>query len=334
MTHNSRCTRRDVLQAGLAAALNACAAAHPSWAAATELAMNELIPESHAADKDDLTSGFIDAHSHIWTRDVKHFPLAKGQTVADLKPPSFTAEELLATCKPHGVTRVVLIQHHTYHGWDNSYLTFAAKKFAGRFRVVGMVDDTAPKPDAAMRTLLKQKVTGFRITSWIRGKDKWLTGDGIAAMWKCAAQTRQAMCCLMDRADLPAVDAMCRKHPDTPVVIDHFARIGVDGKIRDADVKRLCGLSKHKQIHVKISAYYALGKKTPPYLDLLPMIRRVYEAYGPQRLMWASDCPYQLGGKNTYGDSINLVKNKLDFASKADKEWLLRKTAEKVYFGG
>ena len=39
---------------------------------------------------------YIDAHSHIWTPDVAHYPLAAGFTVADMKPPSFTAEELLA----------------------------------------------------------------------------------------------------------------------------------------------------------------------------------------------------------------------------------------------
>ncbi len=26
---------------------------------------------------------YIDAHSHIWTPDVEHYPLAKGFTVAD-----------------------------------------------------------------------------------------------------------------------------------------------------------------------------------------------------------------------------------------------------------
>ena len=46
---------------------------------------------------------YIDAHSHIWTPDVAHYPLAKGFTVADMQPKSFTAEELLATCRPAGV---------------------------------------------------------------------------------------------------------------------------------------------------------------------------------------------------------------------------------------
>ena len=48
--------------------------------------------------------------------------------------------------------------------------------------------------------------------------------------------------------------------------------------------------------------------------------------------MWASDCPYQLEGDNTYSVSISLVRNRLDFLSNDDKNWLLRRTAEKVFF--
>ena len=39
-----------------------------------------------------------------------HYPLAEGFKVEDMKPPSFTAEELLATCRPAGVGRANLIQ--------------------------------------------------------------------------------------------------------------------------------------------------------------------------------------------------------------------------------
>lgn len=313
-TTSTQWTRREWLRAG---AVGAAIAAN--------------MPLSALAD-DSAAAGLVDAHSHIWTRDVEKFPLAKGQTVDDLDPPSFTAEELIRVARPVGVTRVVLIQHHRYHGWDNSYLIDAARRYPDRFRVVGMVDDRAPHPDAAMRKLLKQKVTAFRITPWIRDKKTWLDGPGMAAMWKCAAETRQAMCCLIDRDDLDAVDAMCQKNLDTPVVIDHFARIGVDGNVRAADVKRLCKLARHKNSSVKISAYYALGKKKPPYLDLVPMIRQVLDAFGPQRSMWASDSPYQLADEHTYKASIDLVRKHLDFVTDDDRQWLLKKSAEKVYY--
>jgi predicted TIM-barrel fold metal-dependent hydrolase len=74
-----------------------------------------------------------------------------------------------------------------------------------------------------------------------------------------------------------------------------------------------------------------LGKKKPPHLDLAPLIKRVHEAFGPKRLMWASDCPFQVQNE-TYADSISLVRDRLDFLTPADKEWMLRRTAEETFF--
>ncbi|MBS0202084.1 MAG: amidohydrolase family protein [Planctomycetes bacterium] len=277
---------------------------------------------------------WIDAHSHIWPPETDKFPLVSGQTKQDLKPPSFTDDELMAIARPEGVGRVVLIQHSVYHLFDNSYLVDAVRRHPRMFRIVGMVDDHQADAGAAMKKLLPQGVTGFRITPFIRKEqpEKWLQTAGMQDMWKTGSETRQAMCCLINPEQLPGVDAMCERYPDTPVVIDHFARIGVDGQMRDADIKLLTRLARHKQTSVKISAFYALGDKKPPHLELIPMIKQLYDAFGPQRLMWASDSPYQIQGVNNYKASISLVRDKLDFASAEDRQWLLRKTAEKVFF--
>jgi len=258
--------------------------------------------------------------------------LAKGKTKADLAPPSFTDDELMAIAGPEGVRRVVLIQHSTYHAFDNTYLVDAARRHPDRFRAVGMVDDRLAHPDVEMRRLLPLRVTGFRITPFVRESGHWLDGPGMAAMWKCGAETRQAMCCLINAQELPGVDAMCEKNPETPVVIDHFARIGVDGMFREEDLKNLCRLARHRHTSVKISAYYALGQKKPPHTEMVPVIRRLIDAFGVQRLMWASDCPYQLTPPNTYRDSIALIRDRMDSLSADDREWLLRKTAERVFF--
>lgn len=61
------------------------------------------------------------------------------------------------------------------------------------------------------------------------------------------------------------------------------------------------------------------------------MIRQVYDAYGPERLMWATDCPFQVVD-HTYLQSIELIEKQLDFLTAADREWILRKTAERVFF--
>jgi predicted TIM-barrel fold metal-dependent hydrolase len=127
---------------------------------------------------------------------------------------------------------------------------------------------------------------------------------------------------------------MCAAYPDTPVIIDHLARIGIvnGGVIRDEDVDRLCGMAKHKKIMVKIGAFYALGRKQPPYTDLAPMIKKVVTAFGARRCMWESDSPFQVQGEHTYQASVDLVQRRLDFLSNEDKEWILRKTAEGFFF--
>ena len=297
----------------------------------TAASILNAMPMTYAEeDRPDLEMHpWIDAHSHIWTHDVDKYPLANNYTVKNLNP-VFTEKELLKTAHASGVGRVVLIHHHPFYGWDNSYLLDVTARMPNTFRIVGTVDHLKPEPGKHMRELLKQHVTGIRITP-TNHDDKWLAG-GMDEMWQTAAETRQNICCLINPGEIEQIDAMCKKHPETPIVVDHFARVGVDGTIRDADLEALCGLAKHKHATLKISAYYALGKKKPPYTDLIPMIRRVYEAYGPARLMWASDSPYQIGGHNTYEDSIALVRERIDFLSDEDRQWILGKTAERVFF--
>jgi predicted TIM-barrel fold metal-dependent hydrolase len=82
---------------------------------------------------------------------------------------------------------------------------------------------------------------------------------------------------------------------------------------------------------VKVGAFYALGRKQPPYTDLGPLIRRVVQAFGAKRCMWESDSPFQVvAGK--YQDGIDLVRKRLDFLTDDDRDWLLRRTAEEFFF--
>ena len=289
-----------------------------------------LVSPAIAADQPQVDrSAAIDAHVHVWTPDTQKYPLAPGYKKADMQPPSFTPEELLAHARPVGVGRIVLIQM-SFYGFDNSYMLDAIRQYPGVFSGVAVIDED-DRPAETMRQLKPQGVRGFRILPGKRPAQTWLDGEGMAAMWKCGAEEGMAMCHLINPDSLPAVDRMCKRFPETPVVIDHFARIGVSGTINADDLKALCDLARHKQVKVKVSAFYALGKKKPPYTDLLPMIRQLLDAYGPERLMWATDCPYQVQDEHTYKASIELVRDHLKL-SPGDRDWLLRKTAEQVFF--
>jgi predicted TIM-barrel fold metal-dependent hydrolase len=313
-----RLSRRTVLQQA--------AAAGGTLAGAAILARQAMADEQSGARGD-----AIDAHVHVWTPDTAKYPLAAGYRREEMAPASFTPEQLFAHMKPCGVARVVLVQM-SFYGFDNAYMLDTIRNYPGVFTGIAVIDDSAARPQDEMRRLKPLGVRGFRIYPRNMPVDRWLDGAGMQAMWECAAEERMAMCCLVNPAELPAIDRMCEKNPETPLVVDHCGRIGTDGTIRDADLAQLCRLARHKHACVKVSAFYALGKKKAPYTDLAPMIRRLVEVFGAERLMWATDCPYQVQGDHTYRDSIELVRSRLDFLSADNREWILRKTAERVFF--
>jgi predicted TIM-barrel fold metal-dependent hydrolase len=281
---------------------------------------------------------YIDAHVHVWTPDTGHYPLAPSFKKEDMKPASFTPEELFKHTKPAGVDRVNLIQM-SYYGFDNRYLIDMIALYEGTFAGTAVIDPGGDDPGGLMAELAKKRVRAFRIYPGLGrgGKpnevpgERWLEPAGFATMFAAGAKNNQALSCLISPDALPELDRMCRKYPDTPVIVDHLCRIGVDGTIRDKDVDALCDLAKHERVMVKVGAFYALGKKQPPYTDLGPLIRRVVQAFGAKRCMWESDCPFQVA-EGKYQDSIDLIRTRLDFLTDDDRDWLLRRTAEEFFF--
>lgn len=271
---------------------------------------------------------WIDAHVHVWTPDLEKYPLGEGFQREDMRPPSFTPEQLMDHAKPLGIERVTLIQM-SYYRYDNSYMLDVIARHPNVFRGVAVID---PLDNAVgtMKRLKQHGVRGFRLRP-TDVKD-WLGSSEMRAMWKCGADENLAMCHLINPEFLDTLGQMCRRFPATPVVVDHFARVGIEGEIRESELRQLCDLARFQNVHVKVSAFYALGKKRPPYYDLIPMIRRVLDAFGPERLMWASDCPFQVQEPHTYRASVELLTQGLSDLNESAREWLMRKTAERVYF--
>jgi|688.fasta_scaffold01218_8 predicted TIM-barrel fold metal-dependent hydrolase len=278
-----------------------------------------------------VDSDWIDAHVHVWTPDLQKYPLASGFKKSDMQPASFIPEELFAHSQPAGVKRIVLIQM-SYYQYDNRYMLDVIKAYPGVFSGVGIVDYQAANVAEKMKELKQGGVRGFRIYPAAGEASKWVEDAGMAKMWLTAHKENLAICPLINPTDLPFIHKLCQKYPDTTVVIDHFARIGLSGQVDPQQLAELCALAKFPKVHVKTSAFYALGKKKAPYTDLLPMIRQVVDAYSPKRLMWASDCPFQVEGGHTYASSIELIRDRADFLSASDKEEMLRGTAERVFF--
>ena len=209
---------------------------------------------------------WIDAHIHLWTSDTDSYPLAGGQTAADLDPPDFTPEMYLRHARPSGIERVVIVQTG-YHQFDNSYATDAIKRFPDVFSVIGIVDETKENVQEDMEALRAQGVRGFRI-----GVD--YDGPQWDRLFEAAARTGQAMCPITHPVGAPAIKEMAAKHPDTTVVVDHMTRVGEMEPINDAHITQLTDIATLPNTNVKISRLHALGDG-PPHDDLIPMIKQV-----------------------------------------------------------
>ncbi len=279
----------------------------------------------------------FDAHVHIWTADSAKYPMAPGTDREKILPRTFTAEELLKHARPAGVTMVNLVQM-TWYGLDHRYILDTIRKYPGSFVGTGIVpavtDATLPSPDATMVELSKGGILAFRLLGKQRASGagvRWMDHPGYEKMFTAAASHNLALSFLMEPPDLPELDRMCAKHPEAPVIIDHLCRIGAVGPVNDEDVTALCRMARHRRVMIKIGAFYALGAKREPYTDLLPMIRRVVDAFSPARCMWESDCPYQVQKPHNYAASVALIRDHADFLGAADKEQILFGTASRFF---
>src|SRR5258705_10482151 len=102
-------------------------------------------PEAHAQGMN-----LIDAHVHVWTPDTARYPLAPGFKKENMKPASFTPEELFKHSKPAGVGRINLIQM-SFYGFDNSYMLDAIVKYPDVFVATAGINPLGDDPARGMR---------------------------------------------------------------------------------------------------------------------------------------------------------------------------------------
>jgi predicted TIM-barrel fold metal-dependent hydrolase len=269
------------------------------------------------------TYRIIDPHVHVWKHDPA-FPFAQGANVParDADP-----ETLLSLMKANNVERTVIIQviHYRY---DNSYLASVLKKYPGTFQGVCRVDPLDPAAPDHLSALTAQGFRGVRISPSGNATGDWFHGPLMPPLWKRAHELKVPMTVLAPISRMPEVVPLMGPHPDLTVVIDHMADCPID---QPTELEKLIALKRYPNLYVKISHPWSLSKQTYPYQDVHPQMKRLYDAFGPQRLMWATDWPIIENSKATYAQALTLVRDELEFLNADDKSWILSKTIEKVW---
>ncbi|KAA9156709.1 amidohydrolase [Amycolatopsis acidicola] len=221
----------------------------------------------------------VDAQVHAWSA---------GQSTGHHRREPITREVLEAEMAAAGVSRAVLVPPL----WDpdgNAYSLELAAAAPGRFTVMGLPDPDAD-PVAQARTWLEQPgMTGMRFLFNTEERRAPLLAGHYEELWPVAEETGLVVALLIPGALKLAAD-LARRFPGLRIIVDHLGvPRGASGPAAFEHLPELLALADFPGVHVKAAGVgdYALDPYPFPSLD--EPLRRIFGAFGPERVVWASD---------------------------------------------
>jgi predicted TIM-barrel fold metal-dependent hydrolase len=269
-----------------------------------------------------------DAQIHLWEIERPDRPWPKDGRSTPHLPNGFTAEQMLAEMDPIGVDRAVIVPP-SWIGETNAYALEACEQYPTRFAVMGRFDPEDQAFLDQLPTWLDQPhMLGIRITfntpHFVAGLDEGI----FEPLFSGCHRYRIPLMALFSGPLLAKVPPIVEKHPDMPLIIDHMGALTrVQGPESFAHNDLLLALAKYPNVTVKTTSAPSNSAEAFPYRDVHPFLRRMYDAFGPQRLMWGSDITRL---KGTYEECLRLFRDELEFLSEDDKEWILGKSLANV----
>lgn len=266
----------------------------------------------------------IDPHVHVWGT-APEYPWAPETT----NPPDdpATPEMLLNLMAANGVERTVLVQV-IYYRWDNSYTAQALRDYPGKFMGVCRVNPENPAaPDHLTFEVEEHGFHGVRLSPAAGPAGDWFDGPLMEPILARAESLGVPLLMLTRPSRLPRLSQLLERHPALDVVIDHMADTPPDDEVQ---VSQLLELARHQRVYVKISHTWSISKESYPWRDTHGLVKSVYEAFGPQRIMFGTDWPVCLH-RAEYSQTLSVVRDEMGFLSADDLEWVMGLTAMRLW---
>lgn len=260
-----------------------------------------------------------DAQVHVWGPDTKERPWPGGRAEPQRAVP-LGADELLAEMDAAGVDRAVLVPP-SWEGDRNDVALAAAEAYPDRFAVMGRLDLADPLNAHYLEGWRDQPgMLGLRFTFRVPSQRVWLS-DGTADWLWPEAERYGIPLMLYPPGQLDRIDRIAARYSGLRLVIDHCA---IDTQQRDetalSHIAELLPLAKRPNVAVKASSLPAFVTEGYPYPSLREPIRRIVDAFGPQRTFWGTDLTRNPA---TYRQAITHFTEELDFLSDADKALIM-----------
>lgn len=263
-----------------------------------------------------------DAQVHLWEPDRPDRPWPGKPQRPPHMPNGFGAEAMLAEMDAATVDRAVVVPP-TWVGENNMTALETAARYPSRFGVVGRFDVKAPNAKEQLECWLRQPhMLGIRMSFHVKPFIDWLDDGSIDWFWAdCERLGIPVMLLVPGRAG--KLRPIVERHPDLTVLVPHMA-CPLDAHVPEAfaGLDDLIMLARYPKVFVMVSSVPCFSNERYPFRDIHPYIRRIYDAFGPQRLLWGAD---RSRLTSTYPECLELFREALEFLSAEDKEWILGK---------
>jgi predicted TIM-barrel fold metal-dependent hydrolase len=275
-----------------------------------------------------------------WTKDNVEYwkqwmPVSLQGMVA---PPEF----LLAQMDYIGVDKAVLQRSHAYGKLENYYHE-TIRKFPDKFIGLTQVNEAKAYTDEEINELhraidelglsgLYFEPRGLFVDDFKHNFDDEI----FEVFWKEVDSLSIPVYVQTERAEF--LDQMKRlgnileKHPDMAFVIALGLPKSLAFEKGEAHIPQLvCRLVTEHKVFLEVAYPITVGLNSDyPYPETQPLIKYLYDAFGPEKLVWGSDIP-NVERFCTYAQSLNYMKNYCDFLSDKDKELIFGKNVLRIF---
>ncbi len=260
----------------------------------------------------------IDAHVHVFTTDMplidnpRHVPTY-----------SFTHEQLTATLDANRIDRAVIAAASPW-GDYNDYILAACRAHPKRLRGTAIVQPTIDR--FALEAMTQAGIIGIRLPFIGLPQLPDITTFEYRSLFRRLADLDWHVHPHVNGDDLPKI-LPTLEASGVKIVVDHLGRPNPKTGVNSDGFKALLRSIEKGRTWVKVSGGYRLG---PSAMDTARELLRVA---GPDRLVWASDCPF-VGHENQfpYQSTIDWLNECVSDPGARAK--IFGETALKLYFGG
>jgi predicted TIM-barrel fold metal-dependent hydrolase len=250
----------------------------------------------------------VDAQIHIWKGHKPTNP--NHRQVAD-----YTAADVLKEMDAGGVNAAVI--HPP--GWDpdsNALAMEAARQHPNRLSILANFPLDKPESRTLVDTIKNRPGTlGLRFALLQPHQKTWLMDGTIDWLWP-AAERAGVPVALLGPDLLPAINRIAPRHPGLKLIIDHFGRPDAAW----SNLPELAATAKFPNVALKATGAPSYSAEAYPHRDIHGHIRRLYDAFGPERMFWGTDITRM---PCSWRQCVTMFTEELPWLSAKDKELIM-----------